>query len=226
MTTHLTEERLNDWVDGLLDEADARAAEAHVAACGTCAADADRLRRLLDMAAHLPASIDPPEGTWEGIAARTFDLGRTRRAVLYDLRMPLAAAAMVLVALGAGATALVLRAAPAAPAPMVAEAPPPEAATPSATATLVSAEDTYEREFDRLMTEFRAQRAQLDTATVRVVEENIAIIDEALDRARAALAAEPANRDLPLVITETHRRRFMLVERALRLSTTPERSQA
>lgn len=224
MSEHPNDERLNDWVDGLLDEDVARAVEAHVTTCETCTRDADRLRRLLDMTAHLPASIDPPDGTWEAIAARTVDLGRTRRAVLHDLRMPLAAAAVVLVALGAGATALLLRAAPEAPA-VVAEAPAPEPASPGSTATLVSAEDTYERAFDGLMVEFRARRSELDTATVRIVEENIAIIDQALASARAALATDPANRDLPLVITETHRKRIQLVERALRLSTVPERSQ-
>jgi hypothetical protein len=226
MITHPDEERLNDWVDGLLDDADARTMAAHVDECPACAKTAADLRALLDLAGRLPASIDPPEGTWDAIAARTVDLGRTRRAVLHDLRAPLAAAAIVLVALGAGASALLLRApAPSEPAVAVVDDDMAEASA-ATVATLVAAEDTYQRAFDRLLVEFRANRAELDSATVRVVEENIAIIDTALANARAALVADPANRALPLLITETHLKRIKLVERALRLSAGPERSQA
>ncbi len=38
-----------------------------------------------------------------------------------------------------------------------------------------------------------ARRDQLDTATVRVLEENLGIIDQAISEARAALAEDPAN---------------------------------
>lgn len=222
MNPHPTDERLNDWVDGLLEAADAEAVAAHVAGCAACQADAERLRALLSLARALPESIDPPAGTWEGIAARTIDLGRTRREVLRGMRFPLAAAAAVLVAVTAGSTALLLRA-DATTTPAVASAPEPM--SPGG-GVLVAAEDTYQQQFDQLITEFRANRASLDSATVTVVEENLAIIETALAQARAALAADPANADLPLLITKTHRQRIALIERALRLSTRPDRSQA
>ncbi len=76
------------------------------------------------------------------------------------------------------------------------------------------------------MTEFRARSDSLDPATVAVVEENLRIIDLALRQARAALEADPGNRQLPLYITETHRQRIAVVERALRLSSRSERSEA
>lgn len=225
MTPHVDEERLNDWVDGLLEADEARVVETHVATCAACRDDADRLRALLALTAELPASIEPPPGTWESIAARTVDLGRARREILRGMRLPLAAAAAVLVSLSAGATALLLRGDEAATtAPVVAAADARPATGTSA--TLVAAEDTYEREFDRLIGEFRARRDALDPATVTVVEENLLIIEGALAAAKAALGADPSNRDLPLLITDTHRQRIQLVERALRLSTRPQRSEA
>ncbi len=224
MNGHPDDERLNDWIDGLLEPADAEAVEAHVSACEACRAGADRLHALLEMAAALPESIDPPAGTWEAIAARTVELGRTRREVLRSLRLPLAAAAVVLVAVSAGATALLLRdAGRAGTGSTVAVAP---VAAPAGGPVLVAAEDTFEREYGRLLAEFRARQDALDSATVAVVEENLRIIDAALERARSALQADPGNRALPLLITETHRQRIAVVERALRAATPPQRSEA
>ena len=224
MSLHPAEERLNDWVDGLLEPAAGADVEAHVSACPVCRATVDRLHALLAMAAQLPDSIDPPAGTWEAIAARTVDMGRLRREVLRSLRIPLAAAALVLVTLGAGATALLMRSASDNGAVATTDG---DRETPSSLgmATLVVAEDTYQREFDVLITQFRANRAGLDSVTVAVVEENLSIIEQALNRAHAALAADPANRELPLLITKTHRKRIEIVERALRLSSRSERSQ-
>jgi hypothetical protein len=224
MSQHPAEERLNDWVDGLLEPAEAADVEAHVTACAECRASVERLHALLALTAQLPKSIEPPTGTWEAIASRTVDMGRLRREVLRSLRVPLAAAALVLVTLGAGVTALLLRSASDDRATGIVAG---ERETPSrlGAATLVVAEDTYQREFDALIAEFRANRASLDSVTVAVVEENLTIIEQALNRAHAALEADPANRELPLLITDTHRKRIEIVERALRLSARSERSQ-
>lgn len=223
MNAHPDEGRLNDWVDGLLEPADAEAVRMHVEACARCADDIAKLRRLLALAAEVPRAIEPPAGTWEAIADRTVDLGRRRREVLYGLRLPLAAAAVVLVALGGALAALVLRdAAPAATAIAVTD----DHAGGMALAALASAESEYDRTFDGLLAEYRQRQPQLDTATIRVVDENLLIIEQALERARAALEADPTNGELPLLITDTHRKRIALVERALRLSARSERSEA
>jgi hypothetical protein len=224
MSEHPAEERLNDWVDGLLEPTAAADVEAHVSACAECRAAVEKLNALLTLTAQLPVAIEPPAGTWEGIAARTVDLGRLRREVLQSLRIPLAAAALVLVTLGAGATALLLRST-AADSAVATNDGTRETPSVLGAATLVVAEDTYQREFDALIGEFRSNRSGLDSATVAVVEENLNIIQQALNRAHAALVADPANRELPLLITDTHRKRIEIVERALRLSARSERSQ-
>jgi anti-sigma factor RsiW len=222
MTGHPGEERLNDWVDGLLDAEQAAQVEAHVAQCPTCADAVDGLRRLLALAAEMPASIEPPAGTWDAVAERTVHLGRRRREVLFGLRVPIAAAALLLMALGAGLTATLLRQSEPPAAALGAAGGPDEAASMA----LVAAESEYDRTFQQLIAEYRNRQPQLDTTTIRVVGENLLIIDQALERARAALGVDPANQELPLLITDTHRKRIELVERALRLSARSERSEA
>jgi hypothetical protein len=48
-------------------------------------------------------------------------------------------------------------------------------------------------EIDELQAMLRERRDQLDPSTVRVVEENLAIIDAAVAQARAAVQRDPAS---------------------------------
>jgi hypothetical protein len=58
------------------------------------------------------------------------------------------------------------------------------------------------------------RRAELDSVTVRVIEENLAAIDRAIDEARDALAADPANGYLSQHLAATMRRKVDLLRRA------------
>ena len=78
MSEHLSEERLNAYVDGALDVSEREAVERHLATCATCRADVQRLRELLASATALPKSIAPPRDLWPQIAPR---LGGGRRGV-------------------------------------------------------------------------------------------------------------------------------------------------
>jgi hypothetical protein len=54
-------------------------------------------------------------------------------------------------------------------------------------------------------------RGRLDTATVRVIEKNLGIIDGAIRDAQRALAADPANAYLNLHLAEQMRRKLELL---------------
>ena len=97
-------------------------------------------------------------------------------------------------------------AAPARPGTSVAAAPSvaaESAGTPSlprSTARLASvtnqkpsAEETYGREIATLRAVVARRRSTLDTATIAVIEKNLAIIDSAIVQCRAALAKDPAS---------------------------------
>lgn len=70
MNCETIDANLDDWLDGLLDEARAQAFEAHLGECAACAARAERARTLLAAAHRLPPEIPPSRDLWPGIAAR------------------------------------------------------------------------------------------------------------------------------------------------------------
>jgi hypothetical protein len=57
-------------------------------------------------------------------------------------------------------------------------------------------------------------RGRLDTATVRVIEQSLLVIDLAIAEARAAIAADPANAYLNGQIAANMRRKLDLLRRA------------
>ena len=60
-------------------------------------------------------------------------------------------------------------------------------------------------------------RGRLDTATVRVLEQNLALIDRAIAQARSAVAADSANVYLNSHLAETMRRKIDLLRQAASL---------
>ena len=62
--------------------------------------------------------------------------------------------------------------------------------------TRLSAEQTYDLEITRLKAVVDRRRAQLDPATVVIVDRNLKIIDDAIAQCRAALVKDPASRFL------------------------------
>ena len=61
--------------------------------------------------------------------------------------------------------------------------------------------------------------SRLDTATVRVVRENLALIDRAISQARIALNADPGNAYLNLHLADTMRRKLELLRRVNAIAT-------
>src|SRR4051812_44446110 len=79
MTHEVIKHLLDDYVTGDLAE-DARGAVAdHVAACEMCHAEVDGLKRVIDQAATLPKSIDPPPEAWSGIRSAILEDERAAR---------------------------------------------------------------------------------------------------------------------------------------------------
>jgi hypothetical protein len=64
------------------------------------------------------------------------------------------------------------------------------------------------------------QRPALSPATVRVLENSIAVIDAAIEEARAALAADPANDALSGILSAQYEHKVELLQRATKLSSS------
>ena len=72
--------------------------------------------------------------------------------------------------------------------------------------------------FDRAVSDLERtlveQRAALDPRTIVIIERNLAVIDEAIRQARAALDADPANTFLNSHLADARRRKLELLRRA------------
>src|SRR5437870_4265611 len=103
--------------------------------------------------------------------------------------------------------------------------PASNATTPGAMAPeAVSARRTEATPHEEAIAELRKalakERDRLDPATVRTLESNLAIIDLAIDQAKRALAADPANTYVTEHLAETMRRKIELLQRATMLAST------
>jgi hypothetical protein len=85
---------------------------------------------------------------------------------------------------------------------------------PAAAVLISSVEQEYGQAIEELERTFDAGRSQLDPRTVRVVEENLRAIDEAIAEARAALARDPANGYLYRHLDQTMTKKVDLLRRA------------
>jgi len=195
---------LDDLLDGTIAGDRRRALEAHLAGCEACRSEAEGLRALLAGAAALPESVEPARDLWPGIAARIAEgnvvageFGRARR------RLPLAAAAAALVAATALVTALAVRSGRSPHAAAVPAAGSP-GAVPAAFA-LGDARGAYEAARRQLLAALDARRGSLSPATLKVVDENLRVIERAVAEMEDALAHDPGNRELPALIASAYR---------------------
>ena len=195
-------DRLSEYVDGELDAADRAALEVHLQLCGECAGTVEALRAVAARATAL-GPIAPAADLWPAIAARispqrrVLDLfgarpaggpgGGARR---WSFTLPQLAAAAVLLVVVSSATvwvALSRRTTPATPA----------GANPTPAVMLVQPAGFEAARYDAAIADLeqvlRQHRSELDPKTVRVIEDNLRIIDQATEQARRALAADPAN---------------------------------
>ena len=95
---HLTDEQLDDYVDGAMSDAQRTSADVHLASCDRCRHGIDATRALLTTATRERAAVTAPAELWPLVAASTIHLAVARRQVLASMRGVLIASALALVA--------------------------------------------------------------------------------------------------------------------------------
>ena len=100
-----------------------------------------------------------------------------------------------------------------------AEAKPTGAADFARVETVSMADAQYDAAVSDLEKALKAGRGRLDASTISVVEHNLQIIDQAINQAREALAADPANSYLSSHLVEARRRKLDLLRRATALAS-------
>ena len=206
-------DRLSEYVDGELAAGERTALEAHLATCADCRATLEELRRVVARAKSLE-DRPPKADLWSGIHARLTPGRRpgvsrdaTSRSWRVSFSVPqLIAASIALVLVSAGGMWVALRQ----PQPVRGAYVTPRPDTRVSVAVWTGRTDAAIAD---LQDALERNESRLDTATVRVVRENLALIDRAIAQARAALDADPGNAYLNLHLADTMRRKLELLRR-------------
>ncbi|HEV8266552.1 MAG TPA: zf-HC2 domain-containing protein [Gemmatimonadales bacterium] len=202
-------DRLSEYLDSELAGGDRTALEAHLATCGECRTTLAELRRVVARAKSLE-DRPPRTDLWPGVAER-IGAGKVvalpRRRLSFSVPQ-LIAASVALVLLSGAAVRLALE-------------PPREPVDggPRGGVQVVSWPGRTDAAIAELENALAQNESRLDTATVRVVKENLAVIDRAVAEARRALAVDPNNTYLNRHLAETMRRKVELLRRVNAIAT-------
>jgi hypothetical protein len=210
---------LDDHVDGTLGGDQSEAVADHLVACAGCRRVEAGTRAVLAAAAALPPAVEPARDLWPGIAARlgatVVPLAGARGAGRHRRWASLAAAAALLVA---ATTVVTVRWVERGAGPTAAPAPAAVPARLAADAALAGALADYRRAAGALRSALEQRRAAMSPADLRVVDENLAVVDAAIGELTRALAAQPGNRELTLLLASTCQTQIELLQTANRLS--------
>jgi anti-sigma factor RsiW len=211
-------ELLSEYLDGELPATDRAALEAHLETCDDCSALLADLRRVVDRA-RVAEEYLPRRDLWPGISSRigAGPASPPRLGRRWSFSLPqLAAAAILLMTLSGSAVWLLRSSAQTSARAAIATTVPP-AGTAIASNASSSASQSYAAAIADLERVLAAGRGQLDTTTVRIIEQNLAAIDQAIAQAQRALQADPANLYLNTHLAETMRRKLDLLRQAASL---------
>lgn len=233
-------DRLSDFLDGGLEEGERAAVEAHLAECGGCRRVLEELREVKTRAAAL-GPVEPSRDLWAGIAATieappgvpasggarvialpTADCDGARleetpapRRFSLSWRQ-LVAASIALIAASSVAT-WALGSTPGADTDGRAAALPTESVVAPASWIAPAPPDLADElaSLERVLVE---ARANLDPNTVRVLERNLGVIEQAIADSRRALAQDPGNDFLAQHLRRVYERKLEYLRDAARVA--------
>jgi predicted anti-sigma-YlaC factor YlaD len=222
MTCDEVRDRIDDYVDGELPEAEFQETELHLARCEECRAEERAVRAVVARAAALPREVAPARDLWPEVAVR-LGTGEGLRVVAPRPRF------LGMTAPGWAAAAAVILAAGAwlarerGPAPMSTAAVAPTATTMPVSLTVgmpavLEAEREYQRAAATLMAALDDPKAGLAPETRAALNANLETIDAALAQVRAALQKDPQNAQLARLLTSTHQKKIGALQRMVRLN--------
>jgi hypothetical protein len=221
ITNHdLWTDQLSDYLDDELPVTARAALEEHLHACGDCRQVLAELRAVMERARSLP-DAPPARELWPGIgaaigsstrrSARLLSIWATRSTQRFSFTLPqLAAASLALMLLSGGMVWLARLGGERTDIPAVG------ADTSSRPTALPAAfiDAYYDGAIADLQETLDAGRAKLDAETIRVLEENLAAIDRAIEQCRRALANDPMNAYLSDHLVSAKKRKLGLLRRA------------
>jgi hypothetical protein len=206
-------DRLSEYLDGDLAEAENAALQAHLTTCAACSETLVDLRRIVARARSLE-DRPPSRDLWSGVATR-IGAGRGRRRLTFSVPQLLAAG--IALAVLSGGSAWLLHPDPSGVAGVQRNPAPPGTVPVATVGSTGAAARSYDSAVDDLERILAEGRGRLDSTTVRVLEQNLALIDRAIAQAQRAVAADSANVYLNTHLAETMRRKIDLLRQAAAL---------
>lgn len=206
-------DRLSEYLDGELPSSEKMEMEAHLADCSECSATLGQLRMVVERARAF-RNTPPQADLWPGIASRIERRHTWRLA--FSVPQLIAASLILLLAGGLGSRLLLPRT-PDAPARVVVR--PVPVSEPPGVLPASFADPRYDAAVVDLERVLAEHRSKLDPSTVRVLEENLAIMDQAIAKARTALARDPASAFLSAHLADAMQRKLKLLRDAGALVT-------
>jgi len=226
-------ERLSEYLDHTLDGRERAECARHLEGCAECRAILADLGAVV-MRARAVVDPTPAVDLWPSIARRLDAEPRREgwsRLVGTGFRFTipqLAGAALALIVLSGGTVWLALERpwhpastqGPTRLAPLAAASGAPASGLGPAPSSTVNAQPAtfdaarYDAAVADLERVLRDNRADLDTSTVRVIEQNLATIDRAILDARRALAADPSSPYLNGHLVQQLQAKVRLLQRA------------
>jgi hypothetical protein len=215
-------ERLSEYLDEELEEVERKQLETHLAACTGCSETLQQLREVVTRAQNL-ADVSPPADLWPGIAARIAPAGKARtvaagapRSPFWKLRFSfslpqLATAGLAVFLVSLGVTWWMGQNLPAERGSLSYTDP---AASESMLAVSHQSYLEFGQEVNALKQLLVEHRDELDPETVRVIEKNLKIIEEAIAQSRQALNSDPANADVQRHLIATMGGKVKMLRRA------------
>ena len=216
--------QLSAYLDGELTVEERARVDGHVAHCAPCRAVLDDLKAIVVTAPYYEGQA-PTRDLWAGIqkgisGAKEVPLSG-RRSTVDGRRFSLGqliAACLAFAAIAGGSVYAALRQGTTVietPA-TVAVDPSPAERGPSPTITNAStrAGEVYDAAVGDLERVLAEGRDQLDVKTLKVIEDNLRIIDRAIAEARSAIAADPANGYLRGQVAANMRRKLDILRQA------------
>jgi len=183
--------------------------EAHLDSCPACHRYMDDLRALLTAAADLPTELEPSRDLWPGIEGRLMGQPSSRWPVR---RVVLAVAALVVVGF-----ALSLLRTPNTGPQLLAPSESGIVQANNRTATLDDVRLEYRQARDELMDVVQARRDEISPETLQVIENNLALIDRAIDEIETVLAINPGEGRLDRHLRLAYHRQIELLRWAARM---------
>jgi anti-sigma factor RsiW len=191
---------LSAYLDDELDSVDRAALETHLEECEECRENLQQIRGVVGWAGTYAGS-EPKRDSWPEILG---DIRKSQNAVIdlqseRDMRRPrrglgmvqLIAAGISLLVVGSGSWWVARSTAPKDRiAAVIDVSAPPEG---YAVAAAINAAQTYGPAIADLERVLLEEEGNLDTTTVRVLREKLAIIDKAMAEAQEALARDPGS---------------------------------